>query len=97
MTEFIFIISIVLATAFGFAHYSDAEFTDTHESEIFQLSLVGVCAILLLYAIFSTSFLLFCLEFAGIAIGLGLGRGAAVLFKKYGKRFYSEETDNASM
>ena len=91
MNGSIFILTIILASAFGFAHYSDAEFTETHEAEIVQLSLVGVIVLLIVYAIFSQSFLLFSVEVAGTAIGLGTGRVTAAVLKKYGKYFHSGE------
>lgn len=84
MTGTFFIVSFLLATAFGFAYFSNAEFTRTHEAEIVQLALLGAAALMALYAIFSQSFLLFCVEFAGVALGLGAGKLVSRMLAKYG-------------
>ena len=92
MNAAIFIIVIILASGFSFAHFSEAEFTQTHEAELVQLSLAGAVALLVLFAIFSQSFLLFCLEFAGALIGLGTGRLAAGLYERYEDRLRRERS-----
>jgi len=42
-----------------------------------------LCILLVLYAIFSQSFLLFCLEVAGCSVGLGVGRLGAAAYERY--------------
>jgi len=84
MSGGLFVFSLVLASVLGFFYFSEASITESHEAEIAQVSMAGVCVVLFLYALIRYSLLTSIVEIGMIAAGIWIGKLVASVLAEQG-------------
>ncbi len=84
MSGGLFVFTLVLAAVLGFFFFSDASVTESRKAEIAQISMAGVCVVLVLYALIRYSFLTSFVEIGMIAAGIWIGKLVASMLAEHG-------------